>query len=138
MTPDELQERAKQLSLRVMKLVDVLTTTTSAREMAKQLVRSGMSVSANYRAARRVRSRKEFIAKIGVVVEEADETAHWLELATESGLVPPRRLQALRRETEELVAIFSRIRCTARIRAARKNADGKMAIAKSPHRQIAK
>ncbi len=117
MTSDELQTRTKLLSLRVMKLTDALTSSAAGRVLANQLLRSGMSVSANYRAARRARSKKEFIAKIGIVVEEADETAHWLELACEGGLMPSQKLESLRKETEELVAIFSRMRHTAKIRA---------------------
>ena len=80
MNRDELKERTKQFALRVMHLIDALPTTLKARAIANQLIRSGTSVAANYRAACRGRSRAEFIAKIGVVEEEADETALWLEL----------------------------------------------------------
>jgi len=73
-----------------------------------------MSISANYRAARRARSRKEFVAKIGIVTEEADETLHWLELLIEAGYVPTDRLEALHAEAGELVRIFAKTRGTAR------------------------
>jgi len=78
------------------------------------MVRCGMSVSANYRAARRARSSKEFAARVGVVLEEADETAHWLELLMDSGLVARNHLEALHTEAEELVRIFAATRRTAR------------------------
>ena len=76
----ELQRRTKDFALRTMKLVDALRRSRSANAVANQLVRSGTSVASNYRAACRARSRAEFIAKIGVVEEEADESAFWLEL----------------------------------------------------------
>ena len=115
LTPNELQNRTKQFALRVMKLANTLTSSVSSRELGRQLVRSGMSVSANYRAARRARSRREFIAKIGVVAEEADETQHWLELLCESGLVPAPRMKAILAEAGELVGIFSKTRQTAKL-----------------------
>lgn len=74
--------------------------------MGKQLPRSGTSVGANYRAVGRARSAAEFSAKMGVVVEEADETVFWLECMIEAGIVKPELLQDLLREANELVAIF--------------------------------
>lgn len=78
------------------------------------MVRSGMSVSSNYRAARRGRSKKEFIAKLGVVVEEADETEHWLDLLVEAEIVDRPKLKSLMKEANELIRIFSAMRATAR------------------------
>ena len=74
MKPDELKDRTKQFALRVLKLVAALPKTIEGRAIASQLVRSGTSVAANYRATCRARSKAEFIAKIGVVLEEADES----------------------------------------------------------------
>ena len=115
MAADELQNRTKAFALRIMKLSNSLTTNVAARELARQLVRSAMSVSANYRAARRARSRREFLAKIGIVAEEADETQHWLELISESKMIPVQRLTAIIREAGELVAIFSSTQKTVRM-----------------------
>src|SRR5205809_1378314 len=106
MTADELKLRTKQFALRVIRLVAALPKTIEGRAIASQLVRSGTSVAANYRAACRARSRSEFVAKMGVVLEEADETQLWLELITEAKLLPARRVEPLLKEASELVAIF--------------------------------
>jgi four helix bundle protein len=106
MTPDELKSRSKQFALRVIKLVGALPKSIEGRAIANQLVRCGTSVAANYRAACRARSKVEFIAKMGVVLEEADETQLWLELIIEAKLVPAKRVQPLLDEASELVAIF--------------------------------
>jgi four helix bundle protein len=103
---DELKLRTKQFALRVIRLVAALPKTTEGRAVAKQLVRCGTSVAANYRATCRARSRSEFVAKIGVVLEEADETQLWLELIIESKLLPIKRVEPLLAEANELVAIF--------------------------------
>jgi four helix bundle protein len=79
-----------------------------------QLLRSGTGVAANYRAVCRARSRAEFLSKLGVVIEEADESAFWLEMISESGLLPSKRLADLRSEAEQLVAILNASRTTAR------------------------
>jgi four helix bundle protein len=93
MTPDELKARTKQFALRIIKLVGALPKTIEGRAISNQLVRCGTSVAANYRAACRARSKIEFIAKMGVVLEEADETQLWLELIIEAKLVPAKRVQ---------------------------------------------
>ena len=113
MTPDELEGRVKQFALRVIRLVDALPKTVAGHAIAKQLIRSGTSVSANYRAARRGRSKKEFAAKVGIVTEEADETAHWLELVMEAELLPRDRVEPLYTEASELTRIFAATRRTA-------------------------
>lgn len=110
---DELKERSKQFSLRVMKLVDALPQSTGGRALANQLVRSGTSVGANYRAACRGRSKAEFIAKLGTVVEEADESAFWLELIIDGELLPKGKVESLLTEANELTAIFNSSRITA-------------------------
>jgi four helix bundle protein len=106
MTADELKARTKQFALRVIKLVAALPKNIEGRAIANQLVRSGTSVAANYRAACRGRSRTEFIARMGIVLEEADETQLWLELIIDAKLLPPKRVQPLLDEAGELVAIF--------------------------------
>jgi len=107
MNPQELKERTKQFALRVMRLVDALPRTAKGAALAGQLVRSGTSVAANYRSACRARSRAEFISKIGVVEEEADETALWLELIIEDKILPGKKILSLLIEANELVAIMA-------------------------------
>jgi four helix bundle protein len=107
MNPRDLKERTKQFALRVMHLVDALPNTPKGRAVAGQLVRSGTSVAANYRAACRGRSKAEFIAKIGIAEEEADETALWLELIFEDKLLSEKKVRALLNEANELTAIMA-------------------------------
>lgn len=106
MNEPDLKKRTKAFALRVLKLVDALPKTTSGRALAAQLVRSGTSVAANYRAARRAKSTAHFLSKLGDVEEEADETLFWLELLEESEIVPTKRLSALKQEADELIAII--------------------------------
>ncbi len=107
MNSEELKERTKQFALRVMHLVDALPKSVKGRAIASRLVRSGTSVAANYRAACRGRSRAEFIARIGVVEEEADETALWLELIIADELLSENKVRSLLDEANELVAIMA-------------------------------
>ena len=107
MDAQELKDRTKKFALRVMHLVDALPDTPKGRAIASQLVRSGTSVAANYRAACRGRSHAEFISKIGVVEEEADETALWLELIVEDKLLPEKKIAPLLQEANELTAIMA-------------------------------
>jgi four helix bundle protein len=104
---ESLKARTKQFGLRVMKLVDALPNTTSGRAIGNQLVRSGTSVGANYRSACRGRSDAEFVAKLGVVVEEADESGYWMELIIDGALLPAKQVSPLLKESEELVALFT-------------------------------
>jgi four helix bundle protein len=104
-TPFDLRVRTKAFALSVLRLVDDMPRTRSANVVGLQLLRSGTSLGANYRAARRARSRREFIAKMGIVEEEADESSFWLELIGEQGMAANDRVAALRREADELVAI---------------------------------
>lgn len=110
----ELKSRTKQFAIRVVKLFRALPKSDEARIIGKQVLRSGTSVAANYRAACRARSKAEFIAKIGVVVEEADETVFWLELLVETGIVSSERMSDLLAEANELLAIFAASQHTAR------------------------
>ena len=102
----ELQERTRRFALRIIKLFRSLPKTDEARILGKQVLRSGTSIGANYRAACRARSRAEFVAKLGVVLEEADETAFWLELMRDAGIFPEVKLREIVQEAKELVAIF--------------------------------
>jgi four helix bundle protein len=110
MDREELVDRARNFALRCWKLADALPRTPSGRNAADQLARSGSAVVANYRAALRGRSRAEWAARLGVVVEEADEALLWIELIGAAGLLPAGRLDPLRREAEELLRIFSAAR----------------------------
>ena len=106
MDEKHLKQRTKEFSLRILKLVAALPKTIEGRAIANQLVRSGTSVGANYRAACRGRSKAEFLAKLGTVEEEADESAFWLEIIIEGKLLKPNRVESLLREANELVAIM--------------------------------
>src|SRR5438270_7695329 len=109
----DLKARTKQFAIRVMKLVDSLPRTIQGRAVPNQIIRSATSVAANYRAARRARSRAEFAAKIGLVEEEADETLFWLELISDTELLSVDRIEPLRREADELVAVMASSRKSA-------------------------
>ena len=113
---EALKLRTKQFSVRVVRLFQALPRNDAARVIGRQLLRSATSVGANYRAVCRARSRKEFISKIGLVVEEADETVFWIELLAECELVPARLLSDLRQEAEELLAICAASQRTAKRR----------------------
>jgi four helix bundle protein len=101
----DLKKRTKAFALRVLKLVDALPKTTAGRALASQIVHSGTSVAANYRAACHAKSAADFIAKMGIVEEEADETLFWLELLEESALITAANLPAIKQEANELIAI---------------------------------
>ena len=103
---EELRNRTKRFALRIIRLFRHLLRAAEAQVLGKQLLRSGTSVGANYRAAGRARSKAEFIAKIGIVVEEADETVFWIECLIESGIVKSDLLTDLLSEANELLAIF--------------------------------
>ncbi len=119
---EDLKNRTKQFALRIVRLSQRLGSSREARVIGNQVLRSGTSVGANYRAACRARSKQEFIAKMGIVVEEADETVFWLELIVAAGLMPCTRMQPLTLEASELLAIFAASQRTAKhaLRAKRK------------------
>jgi four helix bundle protein len=112
--PEALRDRTKKFAMRVIRLFQYLPRSTEAQVLGKQLLRAATSVGANYRAAGRARSKAEFVAKIGIVVDEADETIFWLECLMESGIVKPDLLRDLLAEANELVAIFAASQRTAR------------------------
>jgi four helix bundle protein len=105
----DLAERTKKFALRVIRMFSALPITAETQVLGKQVLRSGTSVGANYREAHRARSKTEFISKIGECLKELEETAYWLELLSESGLIPPEKLSALQDECHQLLAIFTTI-----------------------------
>ena len=111
---DHLKKRTKQFAIRIVRLFKSLPKTEEAKILGRQLLRSGTSLAANYRAVCRARSKAEFIAKVGTVVEEADETVFWLELLIETGVVSESRMNELLKEANELLAIFAASQRTAR------------------------
>ena len=116
MGSEELRQRTKRFALRVMKPVDALPKTSVGRAIGGQLVRSGTSVGANYRAACRGRSKAEFTAKMGTVAEEADESCFWMELIIEGGLLEECLVASLLKEADELTAIFTAATKTSKAR----------------------
>ena len=103
MKNEEMRERTKKFALRIVKMFCCLPKTTEAQVLGKQALRAGTSIGANYREASRSRSNSELIAKLGIVEQEADETAYWLELLVESGIVAEPKMKELRQGAEELL-----------------------------------
>src|SRR4249919_4349026 len=102
----DLAARTKSFALQMIRLFSALPKTTEAQVLGKQVLRSGTSVGANYREAYRARSKAEFISKCGDCLREIEETAYWLELLVDPRIVPAAKLSSLRREVDELAAIF--------------------------------
>jgi len=113
MTADEMKLRTKKFALRIFKLADSLPKSASGRTIASQIARSGTSVAANYRAAGKARSKAEFIAKLGIAEEEADETQFWLEMIIESGHIKENLVEPLLQEAREITAILAASRISA-------------------------
>jgi four helix bundle protein len=113
MNAEDLKKRTKQFALRILKLIAALPNTVSGRAVGGQLVRAGTSVGSNYRAACRGRSRAEFVAKLGVVEEEADESAFWLEVIIEAELLKQKVVAPLLIEANELTKIMAKSRISA-------------------------
>ncbi len=105
MNEQEFKERTQKLALRVIRLVDSLPKSVVAQTIGRQLLRSGTSIGANYRAACRGKSKADVIAKLCIVEEESDESIYWLELLTEANVVPKEKLRSLIREMEEILAM---------------------------------
>lgn len=122
-SPEVLRERTKEFALRVVTMFRALPNSAESGILGRQVLRSGTSIGANCRAACRARSKAEFVSRIAVAVEEADETIFWLELLGDAQVLPADRLQGLLREANELLAILSASRRTA-----------KLSITKSPNR----
>jgi four helix bundle protein len=128
MSEADLRKRTKAFALRILKLVDALPKTTAGRALASPVVRSGTSVAANYRSACRAKSPADFIAKMGIVEEEADKTLFWLELLEESELVTGAKLTAIKQEANELIAIT-----VVSIKTARRNRSPSHSALRIPH-----
>jgi len=120
MNSDELKARTKQFTLRIIRLVESLPRGRTADVIGRQLLRSGTSVGANYRAACRAKSTADFISKMGTVEEEADESLYWMELLIEAKIVGSDKLESLMKEADELLAITVSSINTARKRKERK------------------
>ena len=105
MNQEEFKGRTKAFALRILRLVESLPKTSTARIVGKQLLRSGTSVGANYRAACRAKSPRDFIAKMGIVEEEADETIYWIELLVEAKLIEQRLVADLLNEANEILSM---------------------------------
>ena len=114
MTPELLKARTTEFAVRVIGLVEVLPRRKAALHIGGQLLRAGTAVGANYRAACRGRSHAEFTAKLSIALEEADESAYWLEVLSASHLMKADMLRPLHQEAEQLVAILAASRKTAR------------------------
>ncbi|MHC4156465.1 MAG: four helix bundle protein [Planctomycetota bacterium] len=115
MTPEDLKKRTTEFGLRIIRLVEALPRTLTGEIIGKQLLRCGTSVGANYRAACRGRSKAEFIAKLGIVEEEADESAYWMEMLIEAKVIEPDLLAELLAEADELTAIMAASRKTVKV-----------------------
>jgi four helix bundle protein len=105
MKAEEVKRRTRAFAIRVIRLVEALPNTRSAEVIGKQLLRCGTSVGANYRASCRARSQADFIAKMGIVEEEADEAIYWIELLVESGLMKRERVAGLLDEADQIVSL---------------------------------
>lgn len=101
----DFRQRTFDFALRIVRLVEALPDSGVCRTLGNQLLRSGTSIGANARAAKRGRSRAEFIAKMGIVEEEADETLYWLELLVAAGKITPKKVEAMLQEANELLSI---------------------------------
>ena len=123
MSKEELKKRTQQFTLRVIHLAGALPENAVGRAIANQVIRSGTSVGANYRAALCARSSKDFINKIGVVLEESDESVFWMELIVEGKVMPENRVSSLLQEANELTAIFAATHKTLKANSRRKNSN---------------
>ena len=110
----ELRRRTKDFALRIMRMCRTIPSTRETNIINNQILRSATGVAANYRAVGLARSKAEFVSKLGIVIEEADETVFWLELLSDSGIIPATKLRELMAEGNELVAIFLASRKTAK------------------------
>ena len=115
-SPPDLAVRTKAFALRIIKLYSALPKKTLPQVLATQVLRSGTSVGAQYREARRARSTAEFISKMVSSLQELDETSYWLELFVDAAIIAPRRLELLQKEAQELTAIFGASVATAKRR----------------------
>src|SRR5215467_13210996 len=117
---EEMKNRSKAFAVRIIKFYKQLPKTDDARVLGRQILRSGTSVAANYRAVCRAKSTADFVSKMGTVVEEADETVLWLELLEEGDVWHSQELLSLTREASELLNVFASSLATARERCSRR------------------
>ena len=110
----ELKNRTEMFALRIIKMSEALPKTRAANVISNQILRSATSMAANYRAVGRARSKAEFVSKLGVVLEEADETVFWLEMLVDSEIVRKEKMVELLGEANQPVLIFSASRSTAK------------------------
>ncbi len=103
---EDLRKRTKAFALRIIRMYSSLPKHQVAQVLGRQVLRSGTSIGAHYREANRSRSDAEFLSKMRLALQELDETAYWLELLVESGITSATKLDDLRQETDELIAIF--------------------------------
>ena len=125
MTKQELRERMTQFAVQIIKMVDKMPQSISSVTLAKQIIRSGTSPSANYRAACLAKSDKDFVNKLKMVEEELDETCHWLDLILRSQIMPVSILQPMVQEANELTNIISKSIVTMKARMAADDAEKK-------------
>ena len=104
-SPADFRQRTFDFALRILRLVEALPDCGVCRTLGNQLLRSGTSIGANARSAKRGRSRAESTAKVGIVEEEADETLYWLELLVAAGKIAPEKVEAMVKEANEILAI---------------------------------
>jgi four helix bundle protein len=116
MSPVEFKRQTCDYGVRIVRLMQALPKIDVARDLGRQLLRSGTSVGANYRAAARARSRAEFVAKFGIVEEECDETLYWLEMLSKLGFIKPKRVELLLAEGSEILSMVVSSITTARTR----------------------
>lgn len=105
MKPDEMKARTRAFALRVIRLAESFPNTPTANVIRNQMLRCGPSVGANYRAACRARSKPDFVSKMGIVEEEADETMYWIELSVDAGITKKSRVDSLLEERNEILSI---------------------------------
>ena len=129
----EMKERMASFAVRIVKAAEALARGRAADVMARQLIRCGTSVAANYRAALRARTRREFVAKLGIVEEELDETSFWIDMIIRCELLRARLLEPLAREADELLRIIVSSIRTARKRSSRKPGAGCSEPAPAPN-----
>jgi four helix bundle protein len=134
----EMQQRTFDFSVRVVRLVRALPKTVEGRAVGAQLVRAGTSVGANYRASCKARSKAEFVAKIGVVEEEVDESAYWMELIIATNMLKPALVEVLLNEARELRRMTGKSRVTAasRLNASRRISNGQSAMGNGQSKRV--
>ena len=131
MTPQQLRNRTRLFALTILRVTRRLPGTEDGRVIGRQLLRAGTAVGANYRAVCRARSDAEFVAKLGTVIEECDETGYWLELLVEAGICSPASLRSSQTEADELLRIMVASRETVRRRLRLKRAKSQITNRKS-------